>query len=45
MFDLKKQINVWKVMPWQEDISHKVVGSNANAGKGFLLVKSGLYSS
>ena len=26
-----------KVMPWQEDTTQKVAGSNPSAGKGFLL--------
>ena len=29
------QIPEWKVMPWQEEMSWKVVGSNPGAGKGF----------
>ena len=34
---LLSQIPVRKVMPWQEDVSKNVMGSNPGAGKGFFL--------
>ena len=34
------KINVREVLPWQEDMTWKVMGTNPSAGKRFCIVKS-----